>query len=172
MFAAPFKFSNVPLTPEEIASAKVACHFDSRWYNAYLDYFPAILLLQTAILFSGLITLISMMHVSFSVVCTIFFPFVVYFVMQTFFSMTAIDRRLQLRDITAENELYDANSKRISCQDALNFFEQHPELQGYHQQVIRMHRPFLQGEIEWLQQTVNQPCHSARSACNALYSGS
>ncbi|MBU2835264.1 hypothetical protein HF673_05550 [Acidithiobacillus thiooxidans] len=172
MFSAPFNFSKVPLTSEEIASAKVACHFDSRWYNVYLDYFPAILLFQVALLFSGLITIISMKYVSFSVACAIFFPFVFYFVMQTFFTMTAIDRRWQLRDVTAENELSDAGSKHISCQDVLDLFEQHPELQGYHQQVLQMHRPFLQGEVEWLQQTVNQPCHSARSACNTLYSGS
>lgn len=74
-----------------------------------------------------------------------------------------------LQNITAENDVNSTQSGAMTCISTLEFFDSHPEHAEYREKVIEMGRPFVQGELMWLNNHCNPITSETREACKQLY---
>ncbi len=178
-------FSDTPLTREQVAVvrewlARPAISFLRRYSSTlviieFVAFFVFLVYIATSMT-AGILhhkTAMSSLPMSFHAALFMFFGFILLLVIQSYLDISLATTSWSFREITAEN---DANGPHISymgiitCQDALDFFKAYPAAKDYHDQVIAMQRPFLQGEIDFLRHHyAKQPSAKLLDSCRQLY---
>lgn len=178
-------FSDKPLTREQIALvrewlARPDISFLRRYSSMlvvveFVAFFLSLIYLSTKMTASILHhkPALSNLPISLHTALFIFFGFLVLIAVQVSLDIFLSHTSWSFREITAENDAsgpYIPYMGIITCQDALDFFKAYPAGKDYHDQVIAMQRPFLQGEIDFLRHHyAKQPSAKLRDSCRQLY---